>query len=163
MANQLKKAGIEADVSQIEWSVYLEQTKSHKFDAMLGAWVGNTTEDEISQLWASSQAANKGSNHYSYKNPEADALMEAIKVEPDKQKRFAMSYKLQHIIVDDQPVTFMYSSPIRSGWVDRFDNLEFFHARPPFDPRYWLVRGAGTKLTPNAVPMSLHPVKNAQP
>ena len=163
IANQLKKAGIMAEISQIEWSVYLEQTKSHKFDAMLGSWIGNTTEDEISQLWQSSQSYNKGSNHYSYRSPEADALMEAIKVEPDKQKRFDMSHKLQHIIVDDQPVTFMYSSPMRIGWQDRFDNFELFHSRPPFDPKYWLIRGAGTKLMPNAVPMSLGPVKSAQP
>ena len=155
ISNGLKKVGITADIVQIEWSVFLQNERNHNFDASINAWIGNMTEDEISQLWESSQIKNKGSNFYSYSDPEADKLMEAIKVEPDKAKRFEMSHKLQHLMVEDQPVTWMYSSPARIAWIDRFDNFEFFRSRPPFAPQYWIVRGSGIERRPTGIPMSL--------
>ena len=164
IANEFKKAGIEADISQLEWSVYLENLKSHKFDAIIGSWIGNAgVDEEISQIWESNQADNRGSNSVSYKNPVADTLMEHIKIEADPVKRHELSHQFQHIVQEDQPYTFMYSSPIRIGWVDRFDNFELFHSRPPFDPRYWIVRGSGVKPLPTAVPMGVTGDKAAMP
>lgn len=151
----LKKAGIMADISQLEWSVFLENTKSHNYDAAYGGWVGNYGEDDISQLWKSDQSKNKGSNWYSYDNPEADKLMAEILVEPDQAKRFDLSHKLQRMIADDQPVTFMFTTPYFLAWYDRFDNFELFHTRPPFDPRYWIVRGSGIQRNPHGVPMGV--------
>ena len=161
VSNNLKKAGIVADISQIEWSVYLENQRTHNFDASLGAWVGNMDEDEISQLWETSQSKN-GSNNISYSDPEADKLMEAIKIEPDKAKRYEMSHRLKHILADDQPVTWLYSSPARIAWVDRFDNFQFFPTRPPFAPQYWIVRGAGITRRPTGIPMSLSAARSTQ-
>jgi peptide/nickel transport system substrate-binding protein/microcin C transport system substrate-binding protein len=71
IANDLKAAGIVADVSAIENSVHLNNLRSHKFDAYLGGWVGNVTgsegiEDEISQLWESSAGKQGGSNFVQY-------------------------------------------------------------------------------------------------
>lgn len=34
----LKKIGIKADLQELEWSVYLDRTKKHEFDATMGAW-----------------------------------------------------------------------------------------------------------------------------
>ena len=57
----------------------------------------------------------------------------------------------------------MFSSPVRIGWVDRFDNFELFHTRPPFDPRYWIVRGSGVKRLPTGVPMGVTGDKATMP
>jgi len=155
VAEGLKKAGIDAGVQAIEWSVYLENTKSHNYDAAYGGWVGNAgTEDDIYQLWHSSQMKSKGSNYYCYSDPEADKLLTDLQNEPDQAKRFEMSRRLQHLMVEDQPVTFMFSVPLFIGWVDRFDNLEFFHTRPPYSPQYWIVRGSGVKRLPTGIPMN---------
>jgi peptide/nickel transport system substrate-binding protein len=164
VSEELKKAGIIADVQAIEWSVFLENTKSHNYDACYGAWVGNAgVEDDIYQLWNSTQIANKGSNYYCYSDPAADKLMTDMQTEPDKAKRFEMSHELQHIMVDDQPVTFMFSTPAFIGWVDRFDNFEFFRARPPYSPQYWIVRGSGVKRLPHDAVMSLNPAERTEP
>ncbi len=164
ISEELKKAGIEAQVSAMEWSVYLENTKSHNYDACYSGWVGNAgVEDDISQLWNSAQIPNKGSNFYCYSNPAADQLLNGIEVEPDKAKRFEMSHQLQHIIVDDQPVTYLFSTPLFIGWVNRFDNVEFFRARPPYAPAYWIVRGSGVKRIPTDAVMSLNPAERTEP
>ncbi len=164
IANELKRAGIIANVQAIEWSVFLENTQSHNYDAALSGWVGNAgVEDDISQLWNSNQIPNKGSNFYSYSDPKADSLMNAIEVDPDKAGRIEMSHELQHIIVSDQPVTFLYSPPLFIGWVNRFDNVEFFRARPPYAPSYWIVRGSGVKRIAGDAAMSLIPAERTEP
>jgi len=168
VGNDLKKAGIDAQITQLELTVLGDNQRDHNYDAMYGGWVGNQTgsegtADEISQEWESTQIKNKGSNYYCYSNPLADSLLEAIKIEPDRAKRYELSHRLQHVIVDDQPVTFMFSTPDRIGWLDRFDNFEFFPTRPPFDPRYWIVRGSGAKRLPNAAVMSINPSQRSEP
>jgi peptide/nickel transport system substrate-binding protein len=145
ISEQLRKAGITAEVTALEWSVYLENTKSHQYDACYGSWAGNAGEDDIYQLWHSSQSKNKGSNYSVFKNAEADKLMTDIRNEPDKQKRYAMAYRLQHVIADEQPVSFLFSQPLLFARLDRFDNVQFFRQRPCFDARYWIVKGSGAK------------------
>lgn len=168
IGNDLKAAGITVDVSQMENTVHLNNMRGHRFDAYLGGWIGNVTgkdgiEDELSQLWESSQSKKGGTNYVSYNDPEADKLMEAIKIEPDRAKRLEMSHELQRIMVDDQPVTFLYSSPNRIAWLDRFDNFEFIPGRPPYTPNWWIVRGSGVKRAPRGAVMSLNPAQQTDP
>ncbi|HEY3875673.1 MAG TPA: hypothetical protein VGM92_09365, partial [Candidatus Kapabacteria bacterium] len=61
------------------------------------------------------------------------------------------------------PVTFLFSNPDRIGWINRFDNFEFFPSRPPFDPRYWIVRGSGVERLSNDAVMSMSPSERADP
>jgi peptide/nickel transport system substrate-binding protein len=168
ISHDLKAAGIIAEVTSLENSVHLNNLRGHHFDAYIGGWAGNLTgqdgiEDELSQLWESSQATQGGSNFVSFKDPDADKIMEAIKVEPDHAKRMELSHQLQHIMVDDQPVTFLWSRPDRIAWIDRFDNFEFFPSRPPVDPTKWIVRGSGVKRYPSAATYSLNPPERTQP
>ncbi len=153
IAERFRKAGIIAEVQPLEWSVYLENTKSHNFEACYSAWVGNATEDDIYQLWHSTQSRNKGSNFCSFKNDEADQLLTEYRTEFDKQKRLAMSKRLQEIFVEEQPVTFMFAGPLYLAHLDRFDNVEYFRQRPCFDVRYWIVRGANIQRLPNSIKM----------
>jgi peptide/nickel transport system substrate-binding protein len=155
VSEALRGVGIKASVQPLEWSVFLENTKSHNYEACYGAWAGNATEDDIFQLWHSSQIDHKGSNYYQYSSPIADHLMEQIKQEFDQTKRYQLWYQLQHTILDDQPVSFLFTNPQFIAMSNRFDNVEFFRSRPCFDPRYWVVRGATVKRSPNAVPMGV--------
>ena len=160
VSQELKKAGIDAGVQAIEWSVYLENTKSHNYDACYGAWIGNAgVEDDIYQLWHSSQMKDKGSNYCCYSDPAADKLLTDLQTEPDKAKRFEMSHQLQHIMVEDQPVTFLFTVPEFIGWVDRFDNFEFINGRPPYVPAEWIVRGSGVQRRKGGAVMSLNPAE----
>ncbi len=150
VAEGLRKAGIEAEVSASEWSVYLKNMKEHNFEAFYGSWVGNVGEDDISSLWQSKNIKG-GSNYYGYNNPEADKLMDAIRTEFDKTKRYEMWHQLQRMMTDDQPVTWLFAPPTLIAWVDRFDNFELFRTRPPFSPSSWIVRGSGVKRLPTGI------------
>ncbi|MFI5202287.1 MAG: hypothetical protein ACHQNE_07860 [Candidatus Kapaibacterium sp.] len=89
--------------------------------------------------------------------------MKAILVEPDRAKRFEMSHEVQHIITDDQPVTFMFTGPERIAWRNRFDNFEFFPTRPPYIEQYWIVKGSGVQRIPGDAVMSINPSERTEP
>lgn len=162
IAEQMKKAGIRADITSFEWSVFIENTRTHKFDAAVSNTGGNASEDDPYQQWHSSQAANKGFNTFSFKNAEADKLLEMNRVEFDKAKREAYMKRFQRIVYDEQPVTFLWSTPARIVRLKRFDNVEYYRQRPCIDLHYWIVKGSGTKPLPNA-PSTVGPAAEIPP
>lgn len=109
---QLRKAGVELQLSKIEWSVYTGKLRSHEFDACLLAWMGSI-EDDPRQVWHSSQSAD-GSNYVGYQSPEADALIEQIRAEFDEGKRQALYRRLNARIVEDQPYVLLFHQPKRT-------------------------------------------------
>jgi len=122
----LKQIGIQAELQEYEWSVFLDKIKKHDFDACYASWQLNVTPDDPYQIWHSSQAEGEGSNHISYKNPEADKLLEENRITFDDVKRKEILDKWQQIIHDDQPVTFMWSESSRYFYSDRFKNTRWY-------------------------------------
>lgn len=150
VSESMRKVGINADITALEWSLWVENTRTHKFDAAISNMGGNASEDDPYQLFHSSQAKNKGSNTYSFINAEADKLLEMNRVEFDKSKREQYMKRFQQIVYDERPITFLWSSPARIARLDRFDNVEYFTQRPCLNVPYWIVRGSGAKAKPEA-------------
>lgn len=123
---QLKELGIQAELQDYEWSVFLDKTKKHQFDACYSAWQLNVTPEDPYQIWHSSQSEGEGSNFISYVNPESDKLLEQNRNEFDETKRIELLKKWQKIIYDDQPTTFMWSEPSRYLYSDRFRNTRWY-------------------------------------
>lgn len=122
----LKQLGIQADLQEYEWSVFLDKTKKHEFDACYSAWQLGVTPEDPYQIWHSSQSEGEGSNFISYINPESDKLIEQNRTEFDDQKRIEILNKWQEIIFKDQPVTFMWSEPSRYLYSNRFRNARWY-------------------------------------
>src|SRR5438067_3579108 len=80
-------------------------------------------EPDEYQVWHSSQAENKGSNHVSYKNTRADALLEEYRRTFDPQKRIELYREFQQILNQEQPYTFLFirSEEHTSELQSRFD------------------------------------------
>lgn len=123
---QLRQLGIQADLQEYEWSVFLDKTKKHEFDACYAAWQLSVTPEDPYQIWHSSQSAGEGSNFISYNNPESDKLLEQNRIEFNDTTRMEILKKWQKIIADDQPVTFLWSEPSRYLYSDRFRNTRWY-------------------------------------
>ena len=78
LLDELKKHGIDVRVRELDWTIFLNDVKNHQFDAVVLGWRMSTTEPDAYQVWHSSQAANKGSNAISYKNPRVDEILGTI-------------------------------------------------------------------------------------
>ena len=62
-----------------------------------------------------------GQNYAGYLNPEVDALIDAIEIELDRDKREAMWHRLQEIYAEELPALPLYfraDAHIWPGWLD---------------------------------------------
>ncbi len=136
---QLKQLGIDASLQEYEWSVFLDKVKKHDFDACFAGWQLTVTPDDPYQIWHSSQSVGEGSNYYSYSNPESDKLLEENRMEFDDAKRKVILDKWQKIVYDDQPVTFLWTEPVRYLYSDRFRNTRWYaYPDSPLMNEWWV-------------------------
>ncbi|MDQ3194113.1 MAG: ABC transporter substrate-binding protein, partial [Bacteroidota bacterium] len=139
LIEQLKQLGIQADLQEYEWSVFLDKIKKHNFDACFAGWQLSVTPDDPYQIWHSTQATGEGSNHISYVNPESDKLLEENRMEFDEKRRSEILNKWQKIVYDDQPVTFLWSEPVRYLYSDRFKNARWYaYPDSPLLNEWWV-------------------------
>ena len=128
LLDELKKHGIAASVRELDWTIFLNDVKNHQFDAVVLGWEMPTDEPDAYQVWHSSQAANKGSNAISYKNPRVDEILEMYRREFDAQKRVEMYKEFQQILHEEQPYTFLFVRKQVSAVHRRFQDVEIFPA-----------------------------------
>ena len=126
LMDELNKHGIAASVRQLDWTIFLNDVKNHQFDAVVLGWAMSTAEPDAYQVWHSSQAANKGSNAISYKNPRVDEILEQYRQEFDPQKRIELYKEFQQILHDEQPYTFLHVRKTVSAVHRRFQGVEVF-------------------------------------
>jgi peptide/nickel transport system substrate-binding protein len=108
LQDELRKHGIDVSVREIDWTIFLGDVKARKFDAVILGWSMSVGEPDSYQVWHSSQAANQGSNHISYKNERVDRILEQYRREFDAEKRIELYREFQRILNDEQPYTFLF-------------------------------------------------------
>ena len=137
MQEALARGGVELKLSRLDFPQLIEQVEDWKFQAMMGAW-GLDINGDPSQLWSSSEADKKDSSNFiGFKDPAADALIAAGRLEYDDDKRAAIYRQLQKLIHDDYPVCFLFNPRDILITSDRFQNVKLFAPRPCFDISTW--------------------------
>lgn len=127
-----RQAGIEVEVLNQEWSVFLEKQKSHNFEMFIGGWIQSTLESDPKQIWHT-DAYNNGDNYLGWGTAESDKLIEDLRLELDAEKRKPYWLQLQQLIHDDYPVIFLTTAKQRIAISKKFD-AEGTVMRPG----YWL-------------------------
>ena len=137
LKEDLSKVGIEMSINRYEWAVFVEKLNKREFDAVTLGWSLGYNSDPYA-VWHSSQIANRGFNFCSFRNKEADMIMEKARTEFDEVKRDRMYNRLHEIIHDEQPYTFMFCSPALVVVSKRFDNVIVHTAG--LETREWKVK-----------------------
>ncbi len=107
MQQQMKQLGIEVDLQVYEWTTFLSQyLDPRKFDAYLGAWA-ITPDPDCYQLFHSSQRGEHQYNFVDYDNKQMDRLLMEGRQTLDTAKRQKIYWKIQSILHEDQPYTFL--------------------------------------------------------
>jgi peptide/nickel transport system substrate-binding protein len=130
LQDELKKHGIGVAVRQLDWTIYLDDVRNHKFDAMILGWAMPITEPDGYQVWHSSQAQNKGSNAISFKNERADQLLEENRRTFDPEKRIELYREFQQILNVEQPYTFLFIQKSVLAVDKRFHNVILYPGGP---------------------------------
>jgi len=146
-SDELRKVGIKLEVRKLEWSVFLENMRSRKFEISIGAWVNDPIPSDPYQIWHSSQIGNKGSNYVGFNNPRADQLLEMNRVEFDEQKRIAYMREFQQIVAEEQPYVFLWTPLYPAAYNTRLQNVRFSYVRPGYNPTQWWIPKSMWKYT----------------
>jgi len=105
---RLKKIGIRMKIRVIEWSAFINEFIDKKdFEATILGWTTGFEPDQY-DIWHSSKTGKKELNFISFKNSEVDELLEKGRRTFDQEKRKAIYFRLQEILAEEQPYTFLY-------------------------------------------------------
>ncbi|MDD5728792.1 MAG: ABC transporter substrate-binding protein [Victivallales bacterium] len=125
----MAKAGIDMQIQVFEWAVYLQRLEQKNFDVCFLAWSLSYEADPY-QLWHSSQADKlHTSNHISFKNAEADRLIEQIRETFDTQKRIELCREFHRLLHEEQPYTFLFAPYSLIAQSSRYRNVRVFPLR----------------------------------
>lgn len=137
----LKKAGIELEIKNVDWNSFIKALDERKFDAVTLAWT--STEDDIDtdfkQIWHSESANANGSNFIGYSNPAVDKLIDESRAELDREKRIPILQKVFKTIAEDAPYVFMFSPKVMYV-VDKKVEMEKPTYRYTVGTPYWTIQ-----------------------
>ncbi len=142
LQDELKKHGISVTVRQLDWTIFLDDVKNHKFDAMVLGWAMSVRDPDSFQVWHSSQAENKGSNMISYKNARVDKILEEYRREFDPKKRIELYREFQRILHDEQPYTFLFMGKSISAVHRRLRGVEVLPIGGLRPLEWWVPRSS---------------------
>jgi peptide/nickel transport system substrate-binding protein len=115
----LGKVGINVEVRVLEWAALLHNfLYKRKFEACIIGWALNYDPNQIDK-WHSTKTGPYDYNWMHYQNKQVDRLLELGVATYDRNERKKYYNKLQQILADDQPCTFL--------WIN--DALAIVHSR----------------------------------
>lgn len=121
---RLADIGIQVKIRVIEWAAFINEFINKKrFDATILGWT-ITLDPDLYDVWHSSKTKPGELNFISYKNDEVDILLEKGRSTFDTDERKRCYDRIQEILAEDQPYTFLYvpdALPIISA---RFRGIE---------------------------------------
>jgi peptide/nickel transport system substrate-binding protein len=104
----LKAVGIDVSIRVVEWAAFLKEfVNPKKFDAVILGWTIPRDPDAY-DVWHSSKTGPAELNHVSFKNDEADALIERGRRTFDQEERRKAYARFQEILAEEQPYVFLY-------------------------------------------------------
>jgi peptide/nickel transport system substrate-binding protein len=129
----LRRVGVEMKIRKVEWSVFLDRTNRHQFQACLSGWNLGDDPDPF-QLLHSSQGklmpsgTGVGQNDVSYANPAVDRLIEEEQSTFDREARRKALWKIHELVAEDQPHTYLLFGSQMTAVKNRYQGVEVSRA-----------------------------------
>lgn len=102
----LKQVGVSVEPKILEWNTFLTKyVYVGKFDGYVGGFQTGLTADH--RAFYHSDRTLGALNYGSYSNKEVDKLMEQVLKTADINKQRELAYKIQEIVAEEQPMTFI--------------------------------------------------------
>ncbi len=105
---RLRFVGIDVKIRIVEWAAFLKEfVNKGNFEVVLLAWQISQDPD-MYDIWHSSKTKPGELNFIGYANPEVDRLLVAGRSTFDPEQRMRAYFRIQEILADEQPYTFLY-------------------------------------------------------
>ncbi len=136
LRKNFSEAGIDLDLRRLETITLFRMMQEKDFDAYVAGWGRGAGEEDMYQIFHSSQSAG-GSNFIGYANPQVDRLLEEGRREFDDKKRAQIYQEVHRLLYEDQPYLFLFARPDLVGRDQRFKNVKEYPIG--LDIREWTV------------------------
>jgi peptide/nickel transport system substrate-binding protein len=104
LRQNLAEIGVICHVRPLDFTVMQEKTLKGHFHAFFGGWGTGAYPDTNENIWKT----GSGRNYVGYSNPEADKLFDEARQELDNGRREQLFAKIDTILYEDQPYTWLY-------------------------------------------------------
>ena len=105
---RLRQVGIDVKIRIVEWAAFLKEfVNKGNFEVVLLAW-SISQDPDMYDIWHSSKNKPGELNFIGYNNPEVDRLLIEGRNTFDIEKRKRAYFRIQEILADEQPYTFLY-------------------------------------------------------
>ncbi len=115
--------GVKVNIRILEWATFInEYINKGNFSAIVMGWT-IVQDPDIFDVWSSSRCGGNGLNFICYKNEEVDRLLEVGQRTYDLKERKMAYDKIQEILADEAPYTFLYVPDSNTALSKRFKNI----------------------------------------
>jgi peptide/nickel transport system substrate-binding protein len=105
---RLRHVGIDVKIRIVEWAAFLKEfVNKGNFEVVLLAW-SISQDPDMYDIWHSSKNKPGELNFIGYHNPEVDRLLIEGRSTFDIEKRKKAYFRIQDVLADEQPYTFLY-------------------------------------------------------
>nr|WP_235848091.1 ABC transporter substrate-binding protein [Mycolicibacterium holsaticum] len=113
IADNLAPLGITVNIRTVDFATWLDQQNTGNFDMLMMGWLGNIDPDDFYYAQHHSQGT---SNAQKFSDPEVDRLLDAGRVETDRQARGALYDEAATLIADKVSYIFLYNPSVIQAW-----------------------------------------------
>ena len=123
IADDLAPLGIAVGIRTVDFATWLDEQNSGHFDMLMLGWLGNIDPDDF---YYAQHHTGGSSNAQKYSNPEVDRLLDAGRVEANRELRQQDYAKAATIIADQVSYLYLYNPSVIQAWTT---GLSDYHAR----------------------------------
>jgi len=136
---RLKFVGIDMKIRVVEWATFLKEfVDKGNFEAVMLAW-RMSPDPDLFDIWHSSKTKPGELNFIGYKNDEVDRLLVEGRSTFDIEKRKRAYFRIQEILADEQPYTFLYVPDALPTVSSRIRGIEPAPAGIRYNQTKWYV------------------------
>lgn len=115
-----KNLGIEVELRNTEWKVYLDDMSKLRYQIMRRGWIGDYRDpNTFIELFTS----HSGNNNTGWSNADYDRLVKEAAAEPDPKKRLEQLRRAEGILMEELPAIPLYFYVSSDCWTENVKGL----------------------------------------
>ncbi|KUI23178.1 ABC transporter substrate-binding protein [Mycobacterium sp. IS-1496] len=121
IADNLAPLGITVDIRTVDFATWLDEQNNGNFDMLMMGWLGNIDPDDF---YYAQHHTNGTSNAQKFSDPVVDRLLDAGRVETDRDRRRAVYAEAATRIADEVSYIYLYNPSVIQAWTPALSGYE---------------------------------------
>ncbi len=120
--NNLRAIGIDVTIETMEMGAFINKLFARELDAYMAGWTIPIPID-LQPYWRSDSKKSQF-NFSSFNNPEVDKMLDALENEKSRTGKAIMYKKIQEVIHENEPTTFLYWLDLKTAYDSKIENVK---------------------------------------